>query len=85
MGRGIQAPAFLLHSKLLSVRENRHIYKEPLDHHPLAYNVTSIQPAAPGKGSLPATGGPSFLLMPTIALMIVGVGVLGATVLRRSR
>jgi hypothetical protein len=52
---------------------------------PLAYNVTSIQPAAPGGGSLPATGGPSFLLMPTIALMTMGIGVLGVTMLRRSR
>jgi hypothetical protein len=59
---------------------------------PLAFNVTSIQPAAPGGGTttapggggLPATGGPSFLLVPTIAL-IVGIGVLGTTVLGRSR
>jgi hypothetical protein len=59
---------------------------------PLSFNVTSIQPAtpgggtttAPGGGGLPATGGPSFLLLPTIAL-IVGVGILGVTVLRRSR
>jgi hypothetical protein len=59
---------------------------------PLAFNVTSIQPAAPGGGTttapggggLPATGGPSFLLLPTIAL-IVGIGILGTTVLGRSR
>jgi hypothetical protein len=51
---------------------------------PLAYNVTSIQPAAPSGGSLPATGGPSFLLVPTIAL-IVGIGVLGTTALGHSR
>jgi hypothetical protein len=59
---------------------------------PLAFNVTSIQPAAPGGstttapggGGLPATGGASFLLLPTIAL-IVGIGILGTTVLGRSR
>lgn len=58
---------------------------------PLAFNVTSIQPApagedtttAPGGGKLPATGGTS-LLLPTLAL-IVGSGLLGAVVLRRSR
>jgi hypothetical protein len=58
---------------------------------PLAFNVTSIQPApqgggattAPGGGGLPATGGPS-LLLPAIALLLGG-GVLGAAMLRRSR
>jgi hypothetical protein len=59
---------------------------------PLSYNVTSIQSATPdggitappGGSSLPATGGTSFLLVPTIAL-ILGVGVLGIAVLRGSR
>jgi hypothetical protein len=58
---------------------------------PLAFNVTSVQPApqgggattAPGGGGLPATGGPS-LLLPAIAL-ILGGGVLGAAMLRRSQ
>jgi hypothetical protein len=59
---------------------------------PLAFNVTSIQLAAPGGGTttapgggaLPATGGPSFLLVPAIAL-IVGIGILVTTALGRSR
>ena len=49
---------------------------------PLAFNVTSIQPASPGAGAttpggkeLPATGGPS-LLLPAVAL-ILGSGILG--------
>jgi LPXTG-motif cell wall-anchored protein len=59
---------------------------------PLAFNVTSVQPApagegtitAPGGGQLPATGGTSLSLLPAVAL-IVGSGVLGAAVLRRAR
>lgn len=56
---------------------------------PLAFNVTSVQPAPQGGGAttapggLPATGGLS-LLLPTIAL-VLGGGVLGVAVLRRSR
>lgn len=56
---------------------------------PLAFNVTSVQPAPQGggattaQGGLPATGGPS-LLLPAIAL-ILGGGILGAAALRRSR
>ena len=59
---------------------------------PLAYNVTSIRPAAagggtttaPGGGQLPATGGTSLSLLPAVAL-VVGGGILGAAVLRRVR
>jgi LPXTG-motif cell wall-anchored protein len=59
---------------------------------PLAFNVTSVQPApagggtttAPGGGQLPATGGISLSLLPAVAL-VVGGGILGAVVLRRSR
>lgn len=58
---------------------------------PLAFNVTSIQPApvsggtttAPGGGQLPATGGTPLLL--PIVTLIVGSGILGAAVLRRGR
>lgn len=56
---------------------------------PLAFNVTSIQPAptsggtttAQGGGQLPATGGIP-LLLPTIAL-IAGGGILAVAMLRR--
>lgn len=59
---------------------------------PLAFNVTSVRAAYPGGGTttapggkeLPPTGGPSLFLLPTVAL-IVGSGILGAAMLRRSR
>lgn len=61
---------------------------------PLAFNVTSIWPApSPGEGTntaapsrreLPATGGLSLYLLPSVAL-VMGGGVLWAAVLRRSR
>src|SRR5215210_246712 len=45
--------------------------------------VTRVEPApTPGGGTLPSTGGPS-LLLPIIAL-ILGTGIMGAAVLRRS-
>ena len=58
---------------------------------PLAFNVTSVQPApaggdttAPGGGQLPATGGTPLSLLPAVAL-VVGSGILGVAVLRRGR
>ena len=53
---------------------------------PLARFIIQIQaaPPAPGGGTLPRTGGPSLLLVPSIAL-ILGGGIMGATLLRRWR
>ena len=50
---------------------------------PLAFNVTSIQPAPAGGGGLPTTGGPSLLLMGGVAgaLLIAG-GLLARQVFR---
>ena len=59
---------------------------------PLAFNVTSVRAASPGGGTttapggkeLPATGGPALFLLPAVAL-ILGSGILGATVWRCTR
>lgn len=51
---------------------------------PFSRFLLQIQPAppAPSGGTLPRTGGPSLLLVPSIAL-ILGGGIMGATLLRR--
>jgi hypothetical protein len=54
---------------------------------PFSQFVIQIQlapPAAPSGGTLPRTGGPSLLLVPSIAL-ILGGGIMGATLRRRRR
>jgi hypothetical protein len=53
---------------------------------PFSRFLLQIQPAppAPSGGTLPRTGGPSLLLVPSIAL-ILGGGIMGARLLRRRR
>ena len=52
---------------------------------PFSRFLLQIQPApAPSGGTMPRTGGPSLLLVPSIAL-ILGGGIIGATLLRRRR
>ena len=53
---------------------------------PFSRFLLQIQPAppAPSGGTLPRTGGPSLLLVPSIAL-ILGGGIMGATLRRRRR
>lgn len=52
---------------------------------PFSRFLLQIQPApAPSGGTLPRTGGPSLLFVPSIAL-ILGSSIMGATLLRRRR